>query len=46
MTGGSRTRAMDVYQVATSWLMMLAWPMYFAWRCSRRCSCGCSATST
>ncbi len=30
MTGGFRTRARDVYQVATSWLMMLAWPMYFA----------------
>ncbi len=30
MTGGLQTRARDVYQVATSWLMMLAWPMYFA----------------
>lgn len=26
---GARKRAMDVYQVATSWLVLMAWPMYF-----------------
>jgi len=25
---GARERAMDVYQVATSWLVLMAWPMY------------------
>lgn len=25
---GARQRAMDVYQVATSWLVLMAWPMY------------------
>jgi O-antigen/teichoic acid export membrane protein len=25
---GARQRAMDVYQVATSWLILMAWPMY------------------
>ncbi len=25
---GARQRAMDVYQVATAWLMLMAWPMY------------------
>ncbi len=28
LSGGQSVRARDVYQVATSWLMMLAWPMY------------------
>ncbi len=28
LTAGARQRAMDVYQVATAWLVMMAWPMY------------------
>src|SRR6185437_11627790 len=28
LTAGARERAQDVYQVATAWLMMMAWPMY------------------
>ena len=29
MTAGLTVRAKDVYQVATAWLMLLAWPIYF-----------------
>jgi O-antigen/teichoic acid export membrane protein len=28
LSGGERARAREVYQVATSWLMAMAWPMY------------------
>ncbi len=28
LASGARQRAMDVYQVATAWLMLMAWPMY------------------
>jgi O-antigen/teichoic acid export membrane protein len=28
LTAGARDRAMDVYQVATAWLVTMAWPMY------------------
>jgi O-antigen/teichoic acid export membrane protein len=28
LASGARKRAMDVYQVATAWLMLMAWPMY------------------
>jgi O-antigen/teichoic acid export membrane protein len=28
LSGGEQTRARDVYQVATGWLMAIAWPMY------------------
>jgi O-antigen/teichoic acid export membrane protein len=28
LTAGARQRAMDVYQVSTGWLIMMAWPMY------------------
>ena len=28
LTAGARERAQNVYQVATAWLMMMAWPMY------------------
>jgi O-antigen/teichoic acid export membrane protein len=29
LSGGEHQRARDVYQVATCWLMTLAWPLYF-----------------
>jgi O-antigen/teichoic acid export membrane protein len=29
LSGGENRRARDVYQVATCWLMTLAWPLYF-----------------
>jgi O-antigen/teichoic acid export membrane protein len=28
LASGARQRAMDVYQVATAWLVLMAWPMY------------------
>ena len=28
LSSGARKRAMDVYQVATAWLVLMAWPMY------------------